>query len=224
MKNIPQQIHLVYKTYDLPEDYRSFLNIIKEFHPFWNVQVYDDMDARQIIARELPGMLPIYDAYERDIQRADLFRLAVVYLYGGFYMDFDMLCLKNMDALCQYALVLGEEKTLSDEECVKLGHQFPLRIANYMFGSGPRHPFWLDVLQEAEKRSHARVLREEDVLQTTGPGLLTDVYHQVGSTYPDIELLMNPDKKCMKWCERISCHFGDYAAHLHQGKWRWNNK
>lgn len=58
----------------------------------------------------MPEILKIYDSYERDIQRADIFRLIVVYLYGGFYMDLDMLCLRNMDDLCNNRLVLGEEK------------------------------------------------------------------------------------------------------------------
>ena len=39
--------------------------------------------------------------------------------------------------------------------------------------------------------------------------------------YTDITLLRNTDKRCRQpYHNEISCHFGDYAAHLHAGTWR----
>ena len=47
------------------------------------------------------------------MQKADIIRLILVYLYGGFYMDMDMYCLKKLDGLLEFKLVLGEERTIT---------------------------------------------------------------------------------------------------------------
>lgn len=56
---------------------------------------------------------------------------------------------------------------------------------------------------------------------TAGVGLLTDTYWDNYGMYTDITLLRNTDKRCRQpYHNEISCHFGDYAAHLHAGTWR----
>jgi inositol phosphorylceramide mannosyltransferase catalytic subunit len=218
---IPKRIHLTCRDSNVRQEYDLYFKSIKEHHPLWDIKIYDDGEARQMVVDHLPELIPVYDGYGLNIQRTDMFRLAVVYLYGGFYMDMDMLCYKSLDELCHHKLVLGEEKTMTLEECASLGIEHPLRIANYMFGGMPGHPFWLDVLNEAVKRSPKAIIHEADVLDTTGPGLLTDVYHRESRRRQDITLLPNTTNRCIKWCDRISCHFGEFAAHLHLGKWRW---
>jgi mannosyltransferase OCH1-like enzyme len=225
MTNIPKKIHLIYMYKDqvIPDSYRSYYNTMEQLHPEWEILIYNHHSARQIIADNMPTMLVVYDCYELDVQRADLFRLLAVYLFGGFYMDLDMLCLKSLNSLCKHQLLLGEERTFTDEECNKNGCKNNFRIANYMFGSIAGHPFWLHVMEAAIIRSDIPITREEDVLNSTGPGLLTDIYHDYKSLYDDITLIENPDRKCLKACEAISCHFGDYAAHFHHGTWRWGD-
>jgi len=52
---------------------------------------------------------------------------------------------------------------------------------------------------------------------------LTAVYHQKKTYYREIVVLRNVDRHCLRkgHHNRIGCHFGNYAAHLHQGTWRW---
>jgi mannosyltransferase OCH1-like enzyme len=216
---IPKRIHLIYKTPRIPEKYQPYFECMKKFHPSWDIRVYGDEESGSIIAENMPELTAVYNNYLLDVQRTDVFRLAIVYLYGGFYMDLDMLCLEKLDQLCAHHVVLGEEKTMTDEECVTFATPHHLRIANYMFGSVPRHPFWLDVIKEAVARSGMTIRKAMDVLDSTGPGMLTDVYHDVKQRYDDVTVLLNKDKKCMKWCETISCHFGEFAAHFHYGTW-----
>ena len=223
MNRIPKRLHFIYKSRELPKSYSENLGRIRELHPGWDWRVYGDEEAAALMSRCFPQLWNMYRGYPYDVQRTDIFRLALLYLYGGFYMDLDMLCFLRLDPLCGSGVVLGEEKTITGEECSQLGLQHGLRIANYMFGSVPYHPFWHAVIKEAVVRSALPVKREEDVLHTTGPGLLTDVYHAAADAYPDITLLRNTDRMCRRACGRISCHFGDYAAHLHQGSWRWEH-
>lgn len=221
MENIPKKIHLIYKTSTLPEKYAACYESILFNHPGWDIRIYSDPAARSVIQDCLPQILPFYDDYHLDVQRTDVFRLAAVYLFGGFYLDCDMFCLRPLDELLGHSLVMAEEKTLTDAECLRLNASYNLRIANYMFGGVARHAFLLDVLLAALGKARTTIVKETDVLESTGPGLLTDVYHEFGSRYDDITMLYNNDKKCVKQCGTVSCHFGDYAAHHHHGTWRW---
>lgn len=224
MDKIPLKIHLLFlnKIEPLPKEFIICYEKIKELHPTWEINLYNEDDAQNIIDTYFPQILPIYNSYNFIVQRSDLLRVLLIYIFGGFYLDLDMICFKNLDELREYNLVLGEEKTIGKLELEQLKLKYSLRIANYMFGSIPKHPFWLIFLKEAIKKARQNILTENDILETTGPGLLTNVYHKFGSKYHNITVLFNKDKQCLIPNHKaISCHFGNFAAHLHCGTWRW---
>lgn len=224
MNRIPKNIHLTFlnKQEPFPSLFTTCLETIKSMHPGWNIRVYNEDDAHFILSTHFPQVLNIYYAYPHTVQRSDILRVLLVYLYGGFYMDLDMLCLKPLDTLRGFKLILGEEKTITQEETSQLGLQHSLRIANYMFGGVAKHPFWHAFLNEAILKSYLPVRIENDILESTGPGLLTNIYHSYKKYYPEITLLRNTDRCCLRpGHSAVSCHFGNFAAHLHQGSWRW---
>ena len=188
-------------------------------NPGWEHRFHTDADCRDLIRRAFPDLLAIYDAYPLAVQRADMFRVAALYDAGGVYLDLDVECALPLAPLTCHRCVLAEEKTLSEAEAAAHGHAERLRIANYMFASAPRHPFWLDVLDEMAARAGRPIRSDEDVLESTGPGLLSTVYAQAGEAYPDIVVLPHPGRACVR-CGGQSCQFGDYARHLHWGSWR----
>ncbi|HEY7535177.1 MAG TPA: glycosyltransferase, partial [Thermodesulfobacteriota bacterium] len=104
----------------------------------------------------------------------------------------------------------------------KLGHRDSLRVANYVFGSEPGHPFFLYILQKMAEESQQKIKTEDDVIESSGPGLVTNVYFDHKDKFRDIVLLPNKDRICLH-CRNISCHFGNYARHHHVGLWRWRN-
>lgn len=224
MDVIPKKIHLIGVGKIPVGRYRAYVSVMRDLHPAWEVTIWDDDTALSFVKRFFPDWLQHYCAYKLPVQRADIFRIMIVYLKGGFYLDMDMQCLRTLDDLCGHSMVLGMEKMLSRQRCAELGHKYPLRIASYMFGSRPRHGFWLDFLRQAKLLAGTAIHRESDVLETTGPGLLTNVYHENASMYNDITVLFNHDQACKVACGPTSCHFGNYAAHLHVGSWRWENQ
>lgn len=218
---IPQIIHLICADREPPSKYSFFIDKIRSLHPSWKINIWDDDLALRVVHESFRELEEMYISYPMPIQRADIFRVMITYLLGGFYMDMDMLCFKKLDELCKYEMVLGVEKTLSRNECLLLNHKHEVRIANYMFGSVPRHNFWLEFLDAAKARSNNMIQSESDILETTGPGLLTVIFHELRNKYENITLLPNDNNPCLKSCGTASCHFGDFAAHLHVGSWRW---
>lgn len=220
---IPNNIHLVFLRSDepFPELFTKCMQRIKDMHPSWNVRLYNDQDAQQILQEHLPQYLETYNSFKYNVQKADFIRIALVYIYGGFYMDLDILSLSPLDNLRDHNLILGEEKTISEAEQQALSLKHRLRIANYMFGGKAGHPFWLLLMNCMASLSKAPISSQQELLDITGPGLLTDLYHDTLELYPDIFLLRNKDRRCLQpFHNEISCHFGEYAAHLHAGTWR----
>ena len=168
------------------------------------------------------GILFFYDAYKENVQRADLFRVSVVYAWGSFSVDMDIVCHKSLDALCLFDMVFVEEKTLTEADRICSGNKDALRIANYMFGCSPRYSFLAEVLKRRVKALDRPIVTENDIIEATGPGLLSTAYHDCKDVY-SIHVLENKSIFCEK-CKIISCQFGEYATYLHDGVWRWQKK
>lgn len=215
---IPKITHQTSATKGLTVESRRDRLRLKSLHPGWDHRFYDDLACRMIVSRARPDLLPIYDGYRATIQRIDLFRVVVLSLEGGFYLDLDIRCHRSLDELCRDDVVLAQEKLLSEREAIDLGHRNRSRIANYMFGSRAGHPWWNDVLDEMVRRSGRPISDDDDVLESTGPGLVTSVYHRVRGRYPELRVLYSK-ARCTE-CGGISCQFGEYASHLHRGSWR----
>lgn len=220
---IPRTIHLISPERTPSRAYSANIGRMQQLHPAWQIHIWDDAAALAIVEDYFPEWKQYFTTRRLTVQKTDIFRVMVTYLYGGFYLDMEMQCLKNLDDLCVHEMVLGVEKTLTREECIAFDHTYPVRIASYMFGSRALHPFWLDLLQAAMLTTHAPLVPEPDVLDCTGPVLLTTTYHETKHIYPDIVLLANEEKPCPGSCGPASCHFGEYAAHLHIGSWRWEH-
>ena len=221
---IEKNIHFIYKSGLLPKQYQQYYDRVRQLHPEWQLLCHDDAAAMELVATHYPEWLEAYAAYPHQVQRTDIFRMMAVHHHGGFYMDLDIHCYKPLDSLIHHQLVLAEEKTMSAASCAIAGHEHPQRIANYMFGSQASHPFWKQALDAALGVAHQPIHIEEDVLETTGPGLLTNVYHQYKTDHSNaVTLLHNTSRLCTRGCG-VSCQFGAYATHLHLGSWRWHDK
>lgn len=221
--SIAKKIHLVFlrRNEKVPSLFTECECQIRNMHPSWNVTLWDEEAGTQFLKDNVPEFLDAYASFAHNVQRADFLRLALVYGLGGFYMDMDMYPLKALDSLLEKSLVLAEEMTVNEETQKSLNLRYRVRIANYMFGGDAGHPFLRSLMDAMAKRSSVKVTSQQEILDVTGPGLLTDTYWDNTDTYPDITLLRNegwyvelPDGR------KETCLFGEYAVHLHAGTWR----
>lgn len=221
--SIVKKIHLVFLRRDeiVPPLFKECERRIRDMHPSWNVTLWDEVSGIQFLKDSLPTYMPAYMSFTHNVQRADFLRIALVYALGGFYMDMDIYPLQTLDKLLGESLVLAEEMTVSDTTQKALNLKNRVRIANYMFGGEVGHPFLRTLMDAMAERSSMRVTSQQEILDITGPGLLTDTYWDNTGAYPDITLLRNKG-----WYvelpngRRETCLFGKYAVHLHAGTWR----
>lgn len=133
--NVPAIIHQTWRDADsIPMSWQQASNSCRSLHSNYEYRFWTDKDARDLIEREFPCLLSVFDAYPYDIQRADVIRLIVLYVYGGIYLDLDIICLKSLDQLLTYNFVLPTT--------------MPLGLSNDFIIAEPKHPFLLQVLND----------------------------------------------------------------------------
>ena len=139
---VPAIIHQTWHDADtIPINWQQASNSCRSVHPNYEYRLWTDKDAHRLIEKELPNLLPTFDSYPYSIQRADVLRLAALYIYGGIYLDLDIICLKPLDQLRAYQLVLPRT--------------MPVGLSNDFIISEPRHPFILQVLNDLPKSAQS---------------------------------------------------------------------
>jgi mannosyltransferase OCH1-like enzyme len=133
--SVPPILHQTWRDrHTIPSSWQQASNSCRSLHPNYEYRFWTDVEARRLVEKEFPDLLVTFDAYPYDIQRADVIRLVVLYVYGGIYLDMDIICLKELDPLRTYQLVLP--KTM------------PVGLSNDFIVAQPRHPFLLQLLSD----------------------------------------------------------------------------
>ena len=231
---IPKNIIQTYKTFDsIPERFKTFIQKIKDLHPDYNYMFYNDEDIEKFMNTNFPHLLSLYNNFKYNIQRIDLFRLLVIYKYGGFYFDIDVEIIKPLDELLDNNLIFPVEFSRDALENIhsnipkKLYSSYTIiddNIGQYGFASEPNNDFLMFYISNIENHripieyilndNKYDILsgeqKQEYVCCTTGPRLLTLIYYEYNNK-SKVTLLRNSNNKQM--------HFGDYGIHHCYQSW-----
>lgn len=201
---------------------------VRLLHPDWEYRYFDDAGIRDFVSREFPGYAATFDAFKRPIQRIDFFRYLAIYRLGGFYFDLDVLLYENLSPLLKHGCIFPFEE-LTINPYLRKQHGIDWELGNYAFGSAPGHPFLEAVIENCVRgqkdpawvspmMAHVpRIFRADlEVLNTTGPGLLTRTLAENPETRSDLTVLFPEDvRDAGMWHQ-----FGGYGVHLMDGSWR----
>ena len=92
---IPRHIHLVWLGGSLPAMLRRVASSWQAAHPQWQVTLWDDEAVEEL---PLFNQAAFDTAPNRGFQ-ADVLRYELLYRFGGFYADVDLLCLRSVAPL-----------------------------------------------------------------------------------------------------------------------------
>jgi len=85
---------IVHQTYiseaELPPHWQNQRELWKSTNPKITYMFHSDVDNRSLVSEHFPNLLQLYDNYKNNVQRADLARYVILYVYGGLYVDFDI--------------------------------------------------------------------------------------------------------------------------------------
>ena len=128
---IPKIVHQTWKEPITPERYPKktlFQSSWKQKN--WEYRFYTDNDAVEFIRNHFPPqVLEAYQTLQPSAFKADLFRYCVLFVNGGVYADFDVLCETDLDQVVDPTI--GFFAPIDLDRC----------LWNGFIGSSPGHPF-----------------------------------------------------------------------------------
>jgi len=225
---IPKRIIQTGKHINQPLQGRAVMANMRLLNPDYEYLFFDDAQVEEFIQREFPQYHSLFHAFPFPIQRYDFFRYLVVYRYGGFYFDLDVLLASNLSPLLEYGCVFPFE-ALSVSHFLRNNLGMDWQMGNYAFGASPGHPFLEAVIKNCVKaqadpswvkpmmRGSPPLIKDEySVLNSTGPGLISRTLAESGDLARMVTVLF-PDDVCDA---RNWNRFGEYGVHLKDSSWR----
>ena len=133
---IPKILWQTCKSSTIPNQAKPLIKSWLDLNPDLKWYLMDDAQCDAFIRDHFSTQF--YDMYKSlpfGVMRADVWRVAILYVYGGLYMDTDCECIKPISEWLnpEDSLIVGEEMDNDD-------------LYNCMFASEPRHPALLSVL------------------------------------------------------------------------------
>lgn len=125
---IPSILWQTWKTSEVPRSVKVQADTWKQSNPQLELRFMDDVQCSEFIREHLgDSVYEKYQALPQPIMRADFWRLAVVYVYGGYYADLDITCNSHIS-------------TFVPENVDAVFMREVNNISNYFFGASPGHP------------------------------------------------------------------------------------
>ncbi|KAJ6485173.1 glycosyltransferase family 32 protein [Mycena vitilis] len=162
VERIPRILHQTWKTGTLPEKWKSISQECRDMMPDYEYMLWTDESSREFIAKHYPWFLNTFDDYSYAILRADAIRYFVLYHYGGIYLDLDIGCLRPLDPLLVYPVILP--KTI------------PVGVSNDLMFAQKHHPFLAQTIHNLATFDHSWILNYPTVMFSTGPMFLSVQY------------------------------------------------
>ena len=132
--------------------------------------LWTDASAREFIADQYSWFLDTFDGYTYPIQRADAIRYFVLHHYGGVYIDLDIGCVRPLDSLLVYPVILPRT--------------IPVGVSNDLMFSEKGHPFMAQTIHNLVTFDHSWVLNYPTVMFSTGPMFLSAQYGLYTASHP----------------------------------------
>eukprot|EP00930_Biecheleria_cincta_P060084 TRINITY_DN45770_c0_g1_i1.p1 TRINITY_DN45770_c0_g1~~TRINITY_DN45770_c0_g1_i1.p1 ORF type:complete len:582 (-),score=83.62 TRINITY_DN45770_c0_g1_i1:8-1516(-) len=151
---ISRILHQTWKTDAVPAKYANEIASWRRLHPAaqgWHFEFWDDHRGQELVREHFPQYEDQFSKMS-GIKRADVARLVALFAHGGIYADVDVEAVRSFDALLRAAEVARQGVLLGEENevhTVLLEKRLSARlVSNAVMASAPRHPFWLEVLDE----------------------------------------------------------------------------
>lgn len=191
---IPKIIHRMWldikddNNKNYPLKYQSHLQTFNNLNPEFEVMFWNTSSINKIFDGypKLKKYEKIWNGLPYHIQKCDLARYIILYLYGGIYIDLDFVCYKNLSPLCNNILLLVNEPS---ENNFYYNGKWNKKISNGFMGSSKKFNFWIELLDYIHDKTFPMKYDNvvSSVMETTGPIMLSKFFNN--SIYSNIKLL-----------------------------------
>lgn len=154
-----------------PDKYPHYHTYTRQWHVLNPSMTYMFWNRQRVHALwEHPELQPWADFYHRGLQhymeKCDFSRYAILYIYGGLYVDLDMIPLQPIRPLLEGRHWAWAYESPHHQQRMDHGHR---RLSNAFLYSTPRHPLWPKLMTYIQTHYDPH----QHVLLNTGPTLLS---------------------------------------------------
>ena len=217
---IPKIVHQTVRTKDVSWEEARLTKRIRRILSDWEYRLWDNEGQARLIHQIFPHLASRFEAIDFGVARADIARYAMMYEFGGVYLDIDYKLLPYIgEDVRDTQLLLPIE--LYDQD--NPDRFRPFVIGNSILGSAPKQQYWKDLVEYIfETKAPDAMVSSDEIVATTGPVALTDFHEDRAPHDSNIVLaeknLFQPDISLMGM--RTSADARTYGVHLHWGSWR----
>ena len=181
INKIPKIIHQIWVgKKQIPENYKSFMQTIKNLHPDWEYKLWTDEDVESF-----PWInKAAFNKATNPVMKSDIWRIEILYKYGGVYLDSDMESIRALDPIHERLLsYCGYD---SNRKSV---------IANSVLASEPENPLYQKIIISIKKNLNkikdiSKISPKQIVLET-GPGLITKVINENKNLLNELNIILS---------------------------------
>jgi mannosyltransferase OCH1-like enzyme len=215
----------MWKVKDLDNLHRSCFNSWVKHHPDWIVKLYDDVELDTIIKIKLPDLYNRFAGCD-GIKKSDAFRLGLVYVFGGLYVDIDTFCFKPIDSL-----VVNCDRCFFEDVKIEGGiydYKPKFEYTNAIFYANPKDRMIGRIITDLIRYGDddKTIDKNMNVILHTGPEFLSNCIKKYGMIW-NIDVI-GSDK--FEWCDKMNrqsmvksgkliVNSGSYGLHLAVGSW-----
>jgi mannosyltransferase OCH1-like enzyme len=168
--DIPLTIYQTWCTKNLPPKMLDTVELLKRQNPEFKHYLYDDDECINFIKENFPEeVLNAYNSLIPVAYKADLWRLCILYINGGIYMDIKFSCVNGFKLI---ELTENDHFVLDRQNHFSINTHKP--IYNAMMVSKKNNPFLLlgikKIVENVKNKYYG-----ENPLYPTGPGMLSEV-------------------------------------------------
>ena len=216
---IPRIIHQTWKTTDLLPHMKQSQDSFIRLNPGWTYILWTDKMNRDLVKKYFSWFIEYYDNYEYNIQRADVIRYFILWLYGGVYTDTDIICKRPLDDLHKELEESGQDLGIIHSSHLDY-------YSNWFMISSKKNPFWPKVWDQlvdvyGYKKCMYCITRHLKIMMTTGPIFIDRCMKKYKPPVRDLTAGFNDCSVCDTHCVCDNC----YIVNMNAGQWNsWDSK
>lgn len=212
---IPKIIHQIWlQGYDqIPTKLKMYHEHCKNINNNFKYIFWDDKKITKLLMENFgKEYVELFNHYQYMAQKADFARYAILYVYGGIYLDMDTMCKKNLFNFLQHKFFFTRTNDLPNII-------YP-RYQTGIIGSVAKHPIFPIIFQNMfSRKQHAK-----NVTYSTGTRLFYDSINEYQKNNPNDKItIIDPkylhpcgifdDEMCKYTCDEC------YIAHTNYSSW-----
>lgn len=206
---IPNILWQTWKTSSVPDSVKPQFDTWRTSNPHLDFKFHSDSECSSFILEHFGEKIyNLFNALPQPIMRADFWRVAVVYVHGGYYADLDLACNSQLDSILPG----------TTDACFMIERD---NVANFFFGATPKHPALALALEYMIREARDTVIKDT---QSFGMHSLhqavRDHYAVTGNAYPNDDNTRTLDIQVLERDGIMKHYVASYNAGPQYDSWR----